>query len=159
MVEYPIKLNERNENKLKLIIPKIFGKTKVVYNNIEFQKLNNRYSINNGKDKPVLLTLKNNLIDPVPKVFANNKQIQVARPIKWYEYIWMGLPIIIFFHGGLLGILLGYIAVRLNSLIFRNEKTQFTKYISTLGINVLIAMIYFITYLIITTLLEGMINE
>jgi len=153
-MEYPINLTELNDNKLKLVVPEFFGKTKIMYNDFEVEKINKRYSINNHSDKPILITLKNNYFDPVPKVFVNEKQIQLVEPLKWYEYVWMGLPLFLAFQGGLLGALLGFIAIRLNSIIFRKDKNQIIKYMTTLGINLLITLIYLVLVVIITDMIK-----
>ncbi len=154
-MEYIINLPEIDKAELKLIVPKIFGKTKLYLNDFQIPKNNNRYSINNGNDKPILITLKNNYLDPVPKIFVNDNQVHVAKPIKWYEYIWTGLPILLILQGGLLGALMGFIALRLNVSIFRNDKSIFFKYLITLGIS----LAFVIVFLVIAILLNGLIDN
>lgn len=154
-MEYSINLPEIENEKLKLVVPKFFGRTKLFYNDIEVKKSNNRYSINNGNDKPLLITLKNNYLDPIPKMFVNDNPVQVATPIKWFEYIWMGLPILLILQGGLLGALFGFIALRLNINIFRNTKNIIGKYSFTL----LISLVFAIVYLLIATILTEMIKQ
>ncbi len=154
-MEYIINLPEIDKNELKLVVPNFFGKTKLYLNNVEVAKINNRYSINNGQDKPVVITLKNNYFDPIPTISVNDNLIQVAKPIKWYEYIWMGLPILLVLQGGLLGALIGLFALRLNISIFRNDKSAFFKYLTTLGVS----LTFVIVFLAIAILLNGLISN
>lgn len=154
-MEYSINLPEIEKGKLKLLVPQFFGKPKLVYNNIEIPKLNNRYAVSGNNETPYFLTLKNNLFDPVPKVEVNNKPIQIVQAIKWYEYLWMGLPIVLIFQGGLIGAIFGFFASRINISIFRNNKKQIVKYLLTLGISLFVIC----AYLIIALLLTEMVNE
>ncbi|WP_106543914.1 hypothetical protein [Prolixibacter denitrificans] len=154
MMELPINLPELEDNTLKLIVPRVMGKPKVMYNGREVQKQNNRFSISNGSGQPILITLKNNYLDSVPKVFINDQEKQIVKPLKWYEYIWMGLPILMALQGGILGALLGFVAIRLNSIIFRNDKSQVVKYLTTLGVNVLIVTLYLVVVVLLSVVLN-----
>ena len=94
-------------------------------------------------------------MDPIPKVFVNENPVQIATPIKWFEYIWMGLPILLILQGGLLGAIFGFIALRLNIDVFRNTKNVIGKYSFTLLISVVFALVY----LLIATILIKMIKQ
>jgi len=45
-----------------------------------------------------------------------------VRPLYWYEYGWMALPILLAFAGGGLGALVGLGAAHLNSRIFWSDR-------------------------------------
>src|SRR5262249_28187489 len=49
--------------------------------------------------------LKYRALDPVPIVEYVGRQIDVVRSLRWYEYAWMALPILLL-HGGALGAVL-----------------------------------------------------
>ncbi|WP_163323866.1 hypothetical protein [Draconibacterium mangrovi] len=154
-MEYPINLPELEDGQLKLVTSNFYGKPKIFLNDFEIKKQNDRYSVNSNYGNPILITLKNNFLDPIPKVFVNNNQIHIAKEIKWYEYIWTGLPILMVLQGGLLGALLGLIALRLNLNIFRGDKKIISKYLLTLGIS----LVFVICYLTIATLLNVLIEK
>ncbi|WP_346863763.1 hypothetical protein [uncultured Draconibacterium sp.] len=149
-MEYSINLPQIEKDTLKLVVPQFFGKPKLVYNNIEIPKLNNRYAVNGNNETPYIFALKNNFFDPVPKVEVNNQALQIVQAIKWYEYLWMGLPIVLIFQGGLIGALLGFFASRINISIFRNNKKQIIKYLFTLGISLFVICAYLIIVLLLT---------
>ncbi len=153
-MEYSINIPEVESDKLKLVVPKFFGKTKLLYNGTEVKETNNRYSINTENDKLLLITLKNNYLDPIPKVLVNDNPIQVAMPIRWFEYVWMGLPILLILQGGLLGALFGFIALRLNINIFRNSKNVIAKYSFTLLISLVFAIVYILIAIVVAELIK-----
>jgi len=74
--------------------------------------------------------LKHRVLDPVPIVEFDGRQIEVVRPLRWYEYIWMALPILLL-HGGALGALFGIGAIHISSRIIRTERSAWVRYAST----------------------------
>ncbi len=154
-MEYPINLPGVENKQVKLVTSNFYGKPKLFLNDFELQKQNDRYSITSDSGSPILITLENNFLDPVPKVFANNNQILVAKKIKWYEYIWTGLPILMVLQGGLLGVLFGLISLRLNLNIFRGNRKIIAKYLLTLGIS----LIFVIGYLSIAMIFTALVNN
>jgi hypothetical protein len=74
------------------------------------------------------IKLKVNGIDPIPKIEIGGVTIELARSLTWYEYAWMGLPILLVFAGGGLGALFGLSAVYSSARIFRGERSVFAKY-------------------------------
>jgi hypothetical protein len=75
--------------------------------------------------------LISNHIDPIPKVMIGATTIQLARPLDWYEYVWIGLPILMVFHGGFLGAVCGLLAVRKSAELFRGSGAKAKKFLLT----------------------------
>ena len=70
----------------------------------------------------VTLKLKNVFFDPVPQIVANEDQvIKVTEPLKWYQWVWSGLPILLVFAGGAIGALFGIIASSISIRVFRSQ--------------------------------------
>jgi hypothetical protein len=84
---------------------------------------------NNGVD--VEITLRSNYIDPIPKVTVSGHSIELARPLRWYEYTWIGLPILLALHGGLAGAICGYVAIGMSARVFRSENNTVLKFALT----------------------------
>lgn len=82
---------------------------------------------NNGVVRKVLL--KNKVFDPIPKIEIDGETLELAEPLTWYQYTWMGLPILLIFAGGGLGALFGCSATYASSRIFRSEKSNVSKYV------------------------------
>lgn len=91
----------------------------------------------------------------VPQLVVDGKVIDVVEPLKWYQWLWGGLPIALVFVGGLLGGIIGVIGFTINAKVFRTEIGDALKYLVS-GIVTLLAFIaYFIVALIITLLIYG----
>jgi len=67
-------------------------------------------------------------IDPIPQVIINGDKYVVAPTLKWYQWLWSGLPLTMIFMGGFLGGLTGAMALVLNSRIFRSNYSNVKKY-------------------------------
>jgi hypothetical protein len=115
----------------------------------------NKYEVpdNGGMTREV--QMKHNWLDPIPKLEIDGEAIQLAEPLIWYQYIWMGLPILLVFAGGAIGALLGFYATYANSRIFRSERSTGSKYALT-GLVSLAAVLGFI---ILATILQLMFGE
>ena len=74
--------------------------------------------------------LKYRILDPVPIVEYDGRQIEVVRRLRWYEYVWMALPILLL-HGGALGALFGIGAIHVSSRIIRSERSAWVRYALT----------------------------
>jgi hypothetical protein len=54
-----------------------------------------------GRDS--VLELKTKLPDPVPQVVWGGQTIKLEEPLKWYQWLWSGVPLLLLFVGGALG--------------------------------------------------------
>lgn len=113
-----------------------------------------RFSVRDNTGRDHQIRLKSNGFDPIPKVQIEGQTIQLARPLAWHEYAWMGLPILLIFTGGGLGALFGLLAVYASARIFRSERGTGRKY----GISALIsagAVVAFFACALLIQLLIG----
>jgi hypothetical protein len=90
-----------------------------------------RFLVRNNRGEEVTIRLISNHIDPIPKVMIGSTAIQLARPLEWYEYVWIGLPILLMFHGGFLGAVCGILAIRLSADIFRGSGAKAKRFLQT----------------------------
>ena len=49
-----------------------------------------RFILRDNRGQEVTVRLISNHIDPIPKVTVGDRSIELARPLEWYEYVWMG---------------------------------------------------------------------
>ncbi len=103
------------------------------------------YFVKNNAGIQVRIKLKSNFPDPIPKVIIDKDLIQLAAPLKWYEYLWMGLPILLIFLGGAVGGGIGGYATYTNGKIFRTQRSVWAKY----GLTGLISIAAVIFYLVL----------
>jgi len=51
--------------------------------------------------------------------------------LEWYEWIWIGLPVLLVFAGGLLGAIIGLVASRESARVLRGEGSRVAKFFIT----------------------------
>lgn len=102
---------------------------------------------NDGKD--VVASWKYNFLD-VPNLIVDGKTITVVPPLKWYEWAWNGLPILLVTFGGALGGLIGAIVFGFNLKIFRSSGNPLAKYALTGAISAGAFIVYFILAVLIS---------
>ena len=80
----------------------------------------------------------------VPQLIVDEDVITLVEPLKWFQLVWGGLPILLVFMGGLLGGLTGFIGFSANTKIFRTDMNDVVKYLATGAVSVLTVVAYFI---------------
>lgn len=80
---------------------------------------------NDGKD--AIVKFQPAFLD-VPKLQVDGQVIQVVEPLKWYEWVWNALPMLIVFLGGMIPFLIGFAAFSINTNLFRSQKNTLAKY-------------------------------
>lgn len=108
------------------------------------------YTVRDTHGREVRVKVKSHLLDPIPRVEIDGEDLRLARPLTWYEYVWMGLPIILVFGGGALGALIGIVATYASARIFRSERAPVGKYL----ISALISLAAVVLFFILVTILE-----
>jgi len=91
----------------------------------------------------------------IPQLVVDGKVIDLVEPLKWYQWVWGGWPIILLFAGGALGALAGMLSVVINTRVFRMEMNDILKYILSGIVAVLAVVAYFVAALIFSSLLNN----
>lgn len=91
----------------------------------------------------------------VPQLEVDGKVINLVAPLKWYQWLWSALPIVLVFVGALLGAVTGLVAFYLNGKIFRSQMNGALKYVLTGAVSLLAVAVYFIVALWVQGLLNG----
>jgi hypothetical protein len=86
---------------------------------------------NNGSKGIAQLTSTSLGLDPVPHLTIDGKAIQIMPPLDRFEWVWSGIPMILFFVGGLLGTLCGVLAFAFNVRVFRTQRSSVQKLLLT----------------------------
>jgi hypothetical protein len=74
--------------------------------------------------------------DPVPRLSIDGKAIQIMEPLDWFEWVWSGIPLILFLTSGLLGTLFGILAFAFNVRVFRSQRSSLEKLLLTALISI-----------------------
>jgi hypothetical protein len=83
------------------------------------------------------------ILDTIPQVLVDDITYQVVPPLKWYEWTWSALPLVLAFIGGGLGGLLGGAAMVINGRIFRSSLGTVARYLLS-GLISIVAVVLFL---------------
>ena len=78
------------------------------------------------------------------------------RPLYWYEYAWMALPIVLAFSGGALSAFAVLGAAHLNSRILRSDRALWLRYGLTGFVSLAAVVAFFIVAALAGSLLGGL---
>lgn len=90
-----------------------------------------------------------NLWADVPHLKIGAKTIELAKPLTWKEWIFVGSPIILLFFGGALGAVMAMLGLYLNGKFFRSDLNNTLKYI----LSALVTVVFVIGYFILSALI------
>lgn len=113
-----------------------------------------RFSVRDNSGVPCEIRLRSNYVDPVPRVQIGDQTIELARPLAWYEYVWMSFPIILVFSGGVLGAMFGVAAVYSNARTFRSDHATAAKYVLSALVSIGAVLAYLATAVGLRLLVE-----
>jgi hypothetical protein len=82
--------------------------------------------------------------DPVPGVEVGGTVVAPVAALTWYQWLWLGLPLLLILEGGGLGALVGALAVGLSVRVFRSNRRMAARYGLTAAISAA-ALLIFVT--------------
>jgi len=147
-MEIPFEHNKFESQRISIQPAGWFSGVKLLVNGSEAKRKKGKFIIRSDSGEEVTVQLKSNFIDPIPKVIIDEQEILLAKPLQWFEYLWMGLPIILVFVGGALGGVVGFSACYSSARLFRSDKSILSKYVLTGFITLAAVIIYFILAII-----------
>ncbi len=74
----------------------------------------------------------------------------LARPLTWFEYLWICLPIVFVLTGGALGLLVGITAIYSGARIFRGRRSTISKY----GLSAIVSVAAVLAFLVLIGIAE-----
>lgn len=80
----------------------------------------------------------------VPKMLVDGKVANLVEPLKWYQIVWSGLPILLLFVGGAIGALAGLLGFSASARVFRSNLNGFVKYLVSAGVSLLAVVAYYV---------------
>lgn len=155
----PIDVDGFEGRGLKLRTASLFSWPKLVVDGQLAKGRRMRYMLRDNQGNNVQARIMFNGLDPVPRIEIGGRVFQLARPLQWYEYAWIGLPAILVVGGGMLGSLFGLAAVYSSARIFRSERAPLLKYLVTGAISVGALLAFVVIAVMINLLAEVVIRR
>jgi len=107
---------------------------------------NREYSAMSNFGKQVTIRLRRIPVDMIPILEIDGQKFPIARPLNAWEYVWIGLPLLLLFIGGGIGGVMGAIAAFSNSLLIRRIQHWAPRYILT-GATTAMAFVLFLNFI------------
>lgn len=101
----------------------VFGSPRLLLDGVPVEKRKGRYTVSNDDGEETTIQLKYNYIDPVPKIKIGDETETLADPFAWYEWLCIGLPLLLSVAGGAIGGFLGAVAAVANGRVFRGDSS------------------------------------
>jgi hypothetical protein len=121
-----------------------FSGPKLFLDGVVVKKLKTGYPVASDSGQTVLIQMRYNLLDPIPTIKIGDAAIELAKPLRWFEYAWIGLPMLLVFAGGALGGFVGGGSTVVNGRIFRSERSTVAKYALAAVTTVAGAAVFFV---------------
>jgi hypothetical protein len=101
-----------------------------------------QYVVRGDDGEKVPIEMKKKFLDPVPTLVIDGTPIEVVRPLKWHQYVWICLPLCLVAIGGLLGALAGFVGAYANARIFRSGLPTVFQYLLSAIVTGLALLLY-----------------
>jgi hypothetical protein len=121
-----------------------FSGPKLLLDGVVVKKEKGGYSVVSDSGQQVTIQMRYNLLDPIPTIKVGDAAIELAKPLRWFEYAWIGLPMLLVFAGGALGGFVGGGSTGVNGRIFRSERSTAAKYALAAVTTVAGAAVFFV---------------
>jgi hypothetical protein len=133
LMEYPIVGIPGFEGRTIMLRPAgVFSSVKLIVDNEVLKpKWGGKFTLLRADGTPVEARLRSNLVDPIPQLVVDKQVYLAAKPLPWYQLVWSAIPILLFFAGGVVGVILGLLAAYANTRIFRSDLQPVLKYVVT----------------------------
>jgi hypothetical protein len=113
------------------------------------------YTVRDDAGQDVAVALKNRVYDPIPLLTVGGASVELARPLAWYEYAWIGVPLLLAVNGGALGGLFGGLAFYASAHVFRSGRGAAAKY----ALSALLSVAAFVALVICAVILRILIRR
>ncbi len=91
----------------------------------------------------------------VPQLVVDGKIVKLVEPLRWYQYVWGGLPVLLIFGGGALGAIAGLIGFSINIRVFRTGPNSAMRYVVSGAVSALAVAAYFVVAILFTLLINN----
>ena len=149
---YPVNIPGCENKKVEVQVAGFITPIKIFVNGEQSRpgKKRNELIINGKNGKPVSVFVQSAFFDTVPRLRVGGQTINVAPPLKWHQYVWSGVPLILVLYGGMLGAILALIGFIFNIRLARSNLSPLLRFAAIGGVTILVWAIYFVLAAFIT---------
>lgn len=146
-MKYKFSIPEHPETVIEIDISPWSGKQNVLVNghpakqSAQSKRRKPEFLIPDSTGTEKTLELKSSLFGDLT-AFLDGEKIQVTPPLKWYQYIFGGLPIILIFTGGAIGGIFGVLGSLSNYSVLRSKLNVAMKILAVIGISAISLLLY-----------------
>ena len=155
-MKYSVPVEGFSENQVVIETPGMFSGAKLLLNGQPAPKGEKRgqFVLRRDDGTEVTAKFKGMFLDSIPQVVIDDKEvIKVVEPLKWYQWVWAGLPILLIFTGGAIGAIFGVIATSISARVYRSEMATAVQYLLVGVITFVAVMLYLVIALMIASML------
>jgi hypothetical protein len=106
------------------------------------------------------IEIRPSMLDPLPQVWVDGEKLNFAPPIKWYQWAWISVPLIVLIVlGTFVGVIFGIPAMLLNIQIFRSRLSPALQYAFSFLVTFAAVVLYTVTAYYLTPLLMEFISS
>src|SRR5688500_2858002 len=126
-MQLPVQNPEFSAQRLMVEPARLSSGPSLFLNGVKLKGRRRAYLMRCDSGLELLVKMKYNYLDPFPKLTIRDEIVLLASPLKWYEYLCIGIPFTLVFIGGAIGGLCGGVGAAGNGRIFRSERNLFVK--------------------------------
>ncbi|MBN1304466.1 MAG: hypothetical protein JXA13_08525 [Anaerolineales bacterium] len=147
-MKFNVKIKGFENQTVEVLTDRFFTRTKLFINGEEAPKGAKRGEIllrrKNGKEISARWIWQ---FPDIPKLMVGEETIDIVAPMKWYEWGWCVLPVMLIWagygwRGYILGTILAVIGIVLNLQIFRRNSKFLSRYGLTMAVTLALSTIY-----------------
>jgi hypothetical protein len=109
-----------------------------------------QYLLRRNDGTEVTAYFKGGFPNPIPVLMVDGQVIHIAKPLPWYQWVWICFPLVLVVLGGAIGGALGCLATAINMQIFQSQQNNVLKYV----LSALVSMMAFVVFLVVAILLR-----
>src|SRR5882757_637987 len=121
-----------------------FSGPKLLLDGVVVKKEKGGYPVASDSGQQVMIQMRYNVLDPIPTIKIGDAAVELAKPLRWFEYAWIGLPMLLVFAGGALGGFVGGGSTIVNGRIFRSDRSTAAKYALAAATSIAGAAVFFV---------------
>ncbi|PKN83949.1 MAG: hypothetical protein CVU46_15555 [Chloroflexi bacterium HGW-Chloroflexi-8] len=154
---YPIKIDGFENQKVELESSGFFSPAKITINGVKAEPgiKRNEMLLRKPDGSTVSVFFQNAFFDTIPRLIVNGKTIQIAPPLKWYQYTFCGLTLFLILFGGAIGSIFSMIGFLINIRTMRVKWKPLWRYLAILATHMIVLAAYLAVSVLITVLTTG----